>query len=276
MAQGGQPGMPQGGRAGGARGQGGQAAQAGGGARGQGGDAAGRGGFTGGGRNSNMTPEERARLREQFAARGGQFGGGGQGGGRQGGGQGFGRGNTNLTPEQIAQMQQRFGRGGRGGQGGQGGFSGGQGGPGGGRGGRTTANAPVGDVTPITQRNADKIDELFAPIVKPTTRGQVWLYNEKAADPKDKLKQINVTLGLSDGTFSEIVQGEGLAPGVKVVTGVVPPPSAVKATTGTNIFQQPGRGNFGGGPGGFGGGPGGGGGGPRGGGGGGGGRGGGN
>lgn len=239
----------------------GQNAQGAGGGRGQSGEGAGRGSFSGGGRNSNMTPEERARLREQFAASGGQPGG--AGGGRQGGGQGFGRGNTNLTPEQIAQMQERFGRGGRGG--GQGNRTGGQTGfGGGGRGGRAAANEAVGDVTPMTERNADKIDELFAPVVKPTSRGQVWLYNAQAADPKDRLKQINVTLGLSDGTFSEIVQGEGLAAGVKVVTNVVPPPSAVKAMApGNNLFnQQPNRG-FGG-PGGFGGGPGGGGGGaPR-------------
>jgi len=109
-------------------------------------------------------------------------------------------------------------------------------------------------VTPLNERNADKIDELFAPVQRPTTRGQVWVYNDKAADPKDKLKQINVMLGLTDGQTSELIAGEGLGPGVMVVTGVVPPPSAIKAQQQNNLLGGPQRGGFGGQtPGGFGG-----------------------
>jgi len=246
-----QPG--QGGPAQGAAGPGGQGGQnLAGGAGGRGGNNAGAGpGGGGGGRFANMTPEERQKMREQFAAGGGQRGQGGpggQGGGRGQGGQGFGRGNTNLTPEQMAQFRQQFGARG------QGGGPNGQNGGRGGRGNRQgAANEVTGAVTPLNERNADKIDELFAPVQRPTTRGQVWVYNEKAADPKDKLKQINVTLGLTDGQTSELIAGEGLSAGVMVVTGVVPPPSAIKAQQQNNLLGGPQRGFGGQTPGGFGG-----------------------
>ena len=96
----------------------------------------------------------------------------------------------------------------------------------------------------LAERNATKIDELFEPIVKPDSNGQVWVYNEKAADPKDKLKQINVRLGLTDAQFSQLIAGEGLAAGSMVVTGVVPPPSAVEAAQRQNnsILHQNQRG----------------------------------
>jgi hypothetical protein len=146
--------------------------------------------------------------------------------------------NNNLTPEQMAQFQQQFG--GRGGRGGQGG----------GRGNRQQSqagNAVVGNVTPITERNASKIDELFESVPKRIQPGQVWLYDEKAADPNKKLRQVNVRLGLTDGQFSELVSaGENLVPGTMVVTGVVPPPSALPKPGQNNIFQQNQRGGFGG------------------------------
>ena len=153
----------------------------------------------------------------------------------------------NLTPEQLARFQQ--GRGGRGGRGAGGaGATGGAGG--GGRGGRQVGNEPAGNPTPLAERNASKIDELFEPIVKPDTNGQVWVYNEKAADPKDRLKQINVRLGLTDTQFSQLISGEGLTAGMQVVTGVVPPPSAIKAQQANPSFLNPQRGGFPGGGGG--------------------------
>ncbi len=143
--------------------------------------------------------------------------------------------NNNMTPEQMAQFQQEFG--GRGGRGGSG------------RGNRQQqqpSNAVVGDMTPITERNANKIDELFESVPKRIQPGQVWLYDEKAADPNEKLRQVNVRLGLTDGQFSELVTaGENLTAGTMVVTGVVPPPSALPKPGQNNIFQQQ-RGGFGG------------------------------
>jgi hypothetical protein len=166
----------------------------------------------------------------------------------------------NMTPEQMAQFRQQYG--GRGGRGG---------GAGGGRGGnRQAANAVTGDMTPITQRNASQIDDLFAQVQKRIQPGQVWIYDEKNPDPQKKLRQINVRLGLTDGQFSELISSnETFTPGVtQVVTGVVPPPSALPKPGTNSIFNQQrgfGPGGFGPNPGGGGGdrGPGGGGGGPR-------------
>jgi hypothetical protein len=149
----------------------------------------------------------------------------------------------NLTPEQMAQFQQQFG--GRGGRGGNGG-----GGRGGRNGNQQMANAVVGDVVPVTERNASKIDDLFAAVPKRTQQSQVWLYDEKAADPNKKLRQVSVRLGLSDGQFSELMwSAEPLPPGTQVVASVTPPPSALPkpGTINNNIFQQGGRGGPGGG-----------------------------
>lgn len=173
---------------------------------------------------------------------GGRGAGRGQGGpGGAGGGRGFGQGGPgNLTPEQLAAFQA------------MGGGRGGNRGGGGGRGQRPAANE-VGDMIPITQRNAEKIDDLFLAVQKRVMPGQVWLYDEKNADPNKKLRQVTLRLGLSDGTASEIVSSsEPFTVGMQVVTGVVPPPSALpKPGQNNNIFnQQNQRGGQGGFPGG--------------------------
>ena len=179
----------------------------------------------------------------QNRQQGGQFQNQGQNAGRGGGGFGRGMGN-NLTPEQMAQFQQRFGgRGGRGGAGGGAGrnqMSGQQGGQNG------------SDMTPLVERNAEKIDDLFSSVPKRIQPGTVWVYDEKASDPNKKLRQINVRIGLADTQFSELVSSsEPLSAGSMVVTGVVPPASALPKAGQQNIFQ-PQRGGFG--PGGGGGG----------------------
>jgi hypothetical protein len=123
-------------------------------------------------------------------------------------------------------------------------------------------------VQPATAQGADaqKIDELWAPIQRTQTRSQVYTWNETAKE----LKMINVTLGVTDGTFSELISvGSGeLKVGDQLVTGVVLPISQLRATTPGNPFAptQGGRspggmtpgGNQGGGRGGGGGGGGGG------------------
>lgn len=107
--------------------------------------------------------------------------------------------------------------------------------------------APVGAVAARVSRSSGQIDDLFAQVEKRIQPGQVWVYDEAATDPAKKLRSINVRIGLSDGQYSEIVSSrEDLPEGAKVVTGVVPPASALPkagANTG-NIFNQ------GGGPGG--------------------------
>jgi HlyD family secretion protein len=175
-----------------------------------------------------------------------QFNAGGGGRGGRQGGTGFGRGQSNLTPEQLAQMRERFGRGGGAAQGG--------------RGARPAANQ-----VPQTELNAEKIDDLFAEVQKRIEPGTVWTWDEA----KKELKQIQIRQGVTDGTWAELISGE-LQVGQELVTNVIIPMAQRTTPTGQNpLFgNQPGRGfggDRGGGGGGNrgGGGPGGGGGGGR-------------
>lgn len=211
--------------------------------------AGGEGGRQGGDRQANAQP-------------------GGTGGGfnRQPGSTGFGGGQTNLTPEQRQQFAERMasmgggrGNGGRGGGGRQGGGRGG-----GGRSGVPTA--PAANMTEAKRdlQGAKTIDELFEPIPRRETQGQLYTWDpEGGPNKKGELKQHTVRVGVTDGQFSELVRADGLDVNTMVVTGVVMPQTSANRPGQNNLFgNQPGR-NPGGmtpaGPGGFGGGGGGGG-----------------
>jgi HlyD family secretion protein len=88
----------------------------------------------------------------------------------------------------------------------------------------------------------DKIDELFPPTPGRITPGEVWLYDDRQADPDKRLRRVDVRTGVSDGRFSEVVSGD-VQPGAMLVTAVIPP-TVVTRPRGS-IFQQPGR-SFGG------------------------------
>jgi HlyD family secretion protein len=195
----------------------------------------GQGGFGGGGRgfDPNMTPEERRKRmeermaamtpeeREAFQARmaarqNGQ--GGGFGGPGQGGGQGVGGGQRN-------------------------GFGGGQ--PGGGRGGAPTAavapgtaaraNGPQGRVAsvPSMTSGATTIDSLFGPLPTVESRGRAWLYINK------QLKPVSLRLGISDGTNTEVLDGNELQVGTEVVTNIVLPTATPAPAGATGGGQNP-------------------------------------
>lgn len=190
---------------------------------------------------------------------------------RAGGGAGFGRqtGMGNLTPEQIQAFREKYGRGGRGGTG-AGGAGGGRGGDRaqGGRGGQGAggrgANAAQNANAPQVELNAEKIDELFEPVQRPEQRASVYTWAPSKTPPE--LKQVNIRLGVTDGTFSELLS-DNLQVDQQVVTGVIIPQAQRPTQPGQSIFGQPQRGPGGMTPGGFGnpggGGPGGGGGGGR-------------
>jgi HlyD family secretion protein len=93
-------------------------------------------------------------------------------------------------------------------------------------------------------QQATTIDALFAPLPATVSQGRVWL------DVDKQLKPVRVRLGITDGTNTELLNGE-LQEGSEVVTGVVLPTSArpAAANAGNPLLQQGGRG-----PGGFGGG----------------------
>lgn len=112
-------------------------------------------------------------------------------------------------------------------------------------------NKPASDrVVPAVNRQATQIDDLFAGAERRVQPGQVWVYDENATDPAKKLRSISVRVGLTDGQFTELVSGEALGAGAKIVTGIAGPASAApKAVAGgSSPFNQ----NQRGGPGGFG------------------------
>jgi HlyD family secretion protein len=103
-----------------------------------------------------------------------------------------------------------------------------------------------------TTRSAETIDALFAPLPPVESRGRVWLFLNK------ELKPVNLRLGITDGTNTELLSGE-LQPGMEVVTGVLTGTGARPGQptgAGNPLLPQGGRGRdgFGGFPGGGGGG----------------------
>ncbi len=159
----------------------------------------------GGGRgfDPNMTPEERQRRREEML--------------------------KNMTPEQRERFEARTREGG-----------------GRGSGNREDAGAPNRSTT--TSASADRgapggratatesrtmssgattIDSLFGPLPVVESRGVAWLYVNK------QLKMVRLRLGITDGTYTEIINEEELQPNMEVVTMM---------TTGLEPRTTPGQG----------------------------------
>ena len=176
-------------------------------------------GGRGGGRDPNMTPEERRKRMEERL--------------------------KNMTPEERQRWEQRMAQngGGRGGDGARGdqGF-----------GRRDMSRGIAGNVAAggAVASGATSIDALFAPLPTVETRGRVWLYVDK------KLKAVNVRLGISDGTYTELLSGDlqdEQAVVINMVTGLEPKVVPGQSGAGNNPLMgqpqrgQPGRGNPGGG-----------------------------
>ena len=180
----------------------------------------------GGGDYSNMTPEERQkRLQERLAQ---------------------------MTPEQRQQWEQRRQQfqaqggsgGGRGGFGGRGGS--GQQAQSGNRGAVASSSKPQTMIEKVAEaNNATTIDALFGPIVIPETRGRAWLYVD------GKLQPVSLRLGVTDGTYTEVLNDTALHEGQDVVTAIVVPDAAKPGTTNNNANGNPLMPQRRGGPGGF-------------------------
>jgi len=85
---------------------------------------------------------------------------------------------------------------------------------------RKASNAPPAASASSAQRSKygaptspQTIDALFAPLPTVETRGRAWLFMN------NELKPVNLRLGISDGTNTELLSGE-LQPNMEVVTGV--------------------------------------------------------
>lgn len=137
-------------------------------------------------RMAAMSPEERKAFEERRAAR--QAQGGGQGAPGEGGGRGGVGGGQRQGNGQNAQAPGQ----------------------------RDISRGVAASITPgpTHQSGATTIDALFGPLPVVESRGRAWLYMDK------KLKPINLRLGVSDGTFTEILGGE-VEQGQEVVTSMV-------------------------------------------------------
>jgi len=93
-------------------------------------------------------------------------------------------------------------------------------------------------------QTGEEIQELFKPLPATQSPGRVWMFVDH------QLKPINLRLGITDGTFTELVNGD-LQEGTELVTGVtgVGPSRAAAAATGNPLLGQ--QQQRGGGPGGF-------------------------
>lgn len=88
---------------------------------------------------------------------------------------------------------------------------------------------------------AQTIDSLFGPLPATESRGRVWTF------VGGQLKPVSVRLGISDGTYTELIAGD-LEPGAEVVSAVIlPAQAAASSTAGRSPLMAPGRGGPGGG-----------------------------
>jgi HlyD family secretion protein len=98
-------------------------------------------------------------------------------------------------------------------------------------------------------QSGETIDALFAPIPTVESSGRAWLY----LSDKKELKPVNLRLGITDGTNTELISGE-LQPGQELVTGVLLGSARTTAAAGAGNpllpNQRGGQGGFGGGGGG--------------------------
>lgn len=161
----------------------------------------GRGGF-----DPNLSPEERRKRFEERMA--------------------------SMSPEErervMARMRERgFGGGENAAPGGA--MRGGGNAAGGERGARQAAPASQNQSRTLSS-GATTIDSLFGPLPTVESRGMAWLWMNK------QLKPVRLRLGVSDGTYTEVINEEELQPGMEVVLNV---------TTGLEPQARPGQGGTG-------------------------------
>ncbi len=159
------------------------------------------GGGVGGGGFANMTPEEREkRMQERMAS---------------------------MSPEErerfAQRMRDRAAEGGAPGAGFGGGRSAAAGTPQAPAAARSAQRAQ-GASTIANRPSAQTIAQLFGPLPVTESVGRAWLYINK------QLKPVRVRLGITDGTYTELLTGE-LQTGQELVTSVVTPAQAAAAST---------------------------------------------
>ena len=71
-----------------------------------------------------------------------------------------------------------------------------------------------GIVPKYGEATSASIDALFPPLASPNTAGRIWLYVDK------QLKPLNLRLGITDGTNTEVISGDTVQQGAEVVTSI--------------------------------------------------------
>ena len=146
-------------------------------------------------RMAQMTPEERAAFEQRMLERQAQggFGGrfGGPGGASEGGqqaqrgeGAAFDRGGGDRRPEAAA-------------------------------GASRTQPGRLASTPSLSTTGATTIDALFGPLPAVESMGRAWLYVNK------QLKSVRLRLGISDGTYTEVLNESELQNGTEVVTNII-------------------------------------------------------
>ena len=74
-------------------------------------------------------------------------------------------------------------------------------------------------------RGRNTIDDLFAPLPRADARGTVWTWNAETRE----FTSIPVRVGVSDGTMTELIEGD-LEAGDQLVTGVLIPQAGPSTT----------------------------------------------
>ena len=200
---------------------------------------------------NQLVPEE-LQLGSTAAAAGGHAppgesgsrGPGGSGGGEGFGDPGGGFGREAPDPERMRQFQERMvemspearerviaeRRAARGG--GESGPHSSSGAP------RRRASASTQPTVPTVDRGATTIDALFGPLPPTESTGRVWVMEDA------QLQAVNVRLGVTDGTATELLGAAGLATldtGMQLVTNISTPdtrPDAQRGSSGSPLIPQ--------------------------------------
>jgi HlyD family secretion protein len=88
----------------------------------------------------------------------------------------------------------------------------------------------------IITKAGSTVDQFFEPLERPTTSGTVWMIEDR------QLKPVSVKLGITDGTWTEVLDNT-LQPGDQVVTNILLPATLHKpAAPANNPLMPPSRG----------------------------------
>jgi hypothetical protein len=90
--------------------------------------------------------------------------------------------------------------------------------------GRPTQRTQGAEAAAANRPTPQTIDQLFGPLPVTESAGRGWLYSNS------QLKSVRLRLGITDGTYTELLTSE-LQPGQELVTSVVTPAQAAAAST---------------------------------------------